>query len=244
MQFNFNGADFVVLFDADVSNQASLGLLCHMLFARKRAKLVACGNDSGRSLQKLRAWLSEHDKDVAQMLHEIEAPTKPEAADAILIVALLTALQAPNIQGIAFVTHDRKLYEMAWRQIEMYGKQVEMHGGKRAAAFLIPSAAAAAPKTPEKAKDAKPSHTASGTNKADAVQPVAAIENTKADSKPSDAAIEAVEAWRLAHPKNFGKVPETAIESLSNKTKISPEELRAADQLLLSQRATDPAAQA
>jgi len=235
MEFSFNGTDFVVLFDADISNQSSLEFLSHMLFARRRAMLIACGNDSGRSLQKLRAWLSEHDKDVAQMLHAIEAPTKPEAADTILIVVLLAALQEPGVQGIAFVTHDRKLYEMARRLIEMHSKQEETHGSKRAAAFLIPSATTTPPKTLEKQKDRKPSN--NGTSKTDTVQPVAAIGNTRTNSKPSDAAIEAVKAWRFAHPKNVGKVPETAVESLSNKTKISPEELRRADQLLLSQRA-------
>jgi hypothetical protein len=133
MQFDYNGADadFVVLFDADYQSPFALDFLCTVLLGRTRAMLIASGNNHGHSLQKLREGLRMRNQEVAAMLCEIEAPTKPEAADAIIIAALIAALDSPGVQGIVFVTHDRKLYEMGVRLIEM-------DGGARATAFKMP----------------------------------------------------------------------------------------------------------
>ncbi len=57
MPFDFDGADFVVLFDADYQSPFALDFLCAVLLGRTRAKLIASGNDHGHSLQKLREGL-------------------------------------------------------------------------------------------------------------------------------------------------------------------------------------------
>jgi hypothetical protein len=201
MPFDFDGADFVVLFDADHQSPLALDFLCAVLLGRSRARLIASGNDHGHSLQKLREGLRARNQEVAAMLREMEAPTKPEAADAIIIAALIAALGVPGIQGIVFATHDRKLYEMGARLIEM-------DGGARATAFKIPMV------------------------KTEALCGPDTQDETTASSGPSEYVIEAVKAWRLAHPKNKGAMPESAIKLLSKKTQIPHSELARADQLL------------
>jgi hypothetical protein len=201
MQFDFNGADFVVLFDADYQSPFALDFLCAILLGRTRASLIASGNDHGHSLQKLREGLRSRNQEVEAMLCEMAAPTKPEAADAIIIAALIAALANPGIQGIVFATHDRKLYEMGSRLIEM-------DGSARATAFKIPIFKNDEPCVPD------------------------AQDEAVASSGPSEYVIEAVKAWRLAHPKNKGAMPESAIKLLCKKTQISRSELVRADQLL------------
>jgi len=201
MPFDFDGADFVVLFDADYQSPFALDFLCAVLLGRTRARLIASGNDSGRSLQKLREGLRARSPEVAAMLREVEAPTKPEAADAIIIAALIAALGVPGIQGIVFATHDRKLYEMGVRLIEM-------DGGTRATAFKMPVVQNEAPSAP------------------------GAQDGAVDSSGPSERAIEAVKAWRQAHPNTSGPIPGNAIASLSQKTQIPHSELVRADQLL------------
>jgi hypothetical protein len=203
MPFDFDGADFVVLFDADYQSPFALDFLCAVLLGRTRAKLIASGNDHGHSLQKLREGLRARNHEVAAMLREMEAPTKPEAADAIIIAALIAALGSPDVQGIVFATHDRKLYEMGARLIEM-------DGNGRATAFKIPMVKNEALCVPDTQDEAV------------------------ASSGPSEYVIEAVKAWRQAHPKNKGAIPESAIKLLCKKTQISRSELVRADQLLRS----------
>lgn len=201
MQFDFNDADFVVLFDADYQSPFALDFLCAVLLGRTRAKLIASGNDQGHSLQKLREGLRARNQEVEAMLCEMVAPTKPEAADAIIIAALIAALGNHGIQGIVFVTHDRKLYEMGTRLIEM-------NGSARATAFKIPIV------------------------QNDELCVPNAQDEAVASSGLSEHVIEVVKAWRLAHPKNKGAMPDAAVKTLCKKTQIPHSELVRADQFL------------
>jgi|GEM_PF-5808163 len=207
MQFNsfFSDTDFVVLFDADYQTQFAINLLGTILLGRTRARLIASGNDRGQSLQRLHQKLESSNRELVAMLCKLEVPTRPEAADAALIAVLIEALRCPDLQGIVLVTHDRKLYEMGMRLIEMAGD-------RRAVAFKMPG-------TEDKE--------VSGASEEKSLESEA---NQQAG--PSENAIEAIRKWREAHPASHGAVPAAAIDSLAKKTGIARQELVRADQWL------------